>query len=123
MKKILAFTLAELVIVLSIIATLSTMLVITFKGNIVNKKKVMFKKAYHIAERNIFDIVNDEDLYPTANSIGEGLKNYGKVTYNDVVQSDESAHLHRHRPPSVDHPICRRNRGIAKRPDHRARQA
>ena len=112
MKKNLAFTIAELVIVLGIIGVLSTMLVITFKGNIVNKKKVMFKKAYHIAERNVHDVVNDEDLYPTVNSIGEGLKKYGRVTYNDLNYgcNDGESSTDCNNPGESDSPAGRRNK-------------
>ena len=59
-----AFTLAETLIVLSIIGILAILIIGTLINSIPDKNKAMFKKAYSITERTIAELVNDETLYP-----------------------------------------------------------
>ena len=59
------FTLAELMVCLTIIAVISTILIPTLGRVRPNKSKAMFKKAYNISERVVYELVNDQELYPT----------------------------------------------------------
>lgn len=69
MKK--AFTLAETLIVFTIIGVLATIMLSSFNKINPDKKKTMFKKGYSVAERVIGELVNDETLYPyDENNIG-----------------------------------------------------
>lgn len=62
-KKNTAFTLAEILIVLSTIGIL-TVLAINSMKNTVDKSKTMYKKAYSNLEQVVGELVNDEQLYP-----------------------------------------------------------
>lgn len=62
MKK--GFTLAETLIVFSIIGVLATIMLTSFSKINPDKEKTMFKKGYSVAERMIGELVNDETLYP-----------------------------------------------------------
>ncbi len=64
MKNIKAFTLAETLIVLSIIGVVAILLLGTLTKSAPDKNKAMFKKAYSVTERTIAELVNDETLYP-----------------------------------------------------------
>ena len=64
MKKIYAFTLAEMLIVLSIIGVLAIIVLSTLQNSTPDKNKALFKKAYSITERTVAELVNDETLYP-----------------------------------------------------------
>ena len=59
-----AFTLAETLIVLSIIGVLALIVLSTLQNSAPDKNKAMFKKAYSITERTVAELVNDETLYP-----------------------------------------------------------
>ncbi len=76
-----AFTLAELMVCLAIIAIISTMLIPTLANYRPNKSKIMFKKAYNITERVVDELVNDADLYPTSYD-KSGFDNVDAVEYN-----------------------------------------
>lgn len=73
-----AFTLSEVLVCLTLVAVLATLLVPTIKEYKPNKNKVMFKKAYQLAERAIVELVNDNDLYPDAAGVN-GFDNVSKV--------------------------------------------
>ncbi len=64
MKKIKAFTLAETLIVLSIIGVVAILVLSTLINSVPDKNKAMFKKAYSVTERTVAELVNDETLYP-----------------------------------------------------------
>lgn len=80
LKKMKAFTLAELLICLMVCATLAAIILPAIAYMRPDKKKVLFKKAYYVAERMVYELANDEDFYPTT---GEtvGLANLNKATY------------------------------------------
>lgn len=59
-----AFTLAEIMIVLTIVAVLSTILLKSMDGMTPDKEIAYFKKAYSVGERIIAELVSDETLYP-----------------------------------------------------------
>lgn len=60
-----AFTLAELMITLTVCAFLAALLLPAIAYIRPDKQKVLFKKAYYVAERMVYELVNDEDFYPT----------------------------------------------------------
>lgn len=75
-----AFTLAETLIVLSIIGILATVSLGVWSKMIPDKEKIMFKKAYQTVEKTAGELVNDENLYPYAlNAIG--FRNKENVTW------------------------------------------
>ena len=80
LKRKNAFTLAELLITLTVCATLASLLLPAIAYIRPDKKKVLFKKAYYVAERMVYELVNDEDFYPTE---GEtvGLANTVRASY------------------------------------------
>lgn len=82
-----AFTLGEVLITLVLFGALAAMLLPAISHVRPNKSKVMFKKAYYTAERMVYELVNDEDLYP---SEGEttGLANTSQVPYLGVNYGD-----------------------------------
>ena len=62
--KIRAFTLAETLIVLSIIGVLALIMLSNLQNATPDKNKALFKKAYSIVERTVAELVNDENFYP-----------------------------------------------------------
>lgn len=80
LKKNKGFTLAELLIALAVCASLAAIIMPAIAYIRPDKKKVMFKKAYYVAERMVYELANDEDFYPTT---GEtvGLANTIQTTY------------------------------------------
>ncbi len=81
-----AFTLAELMVCLTIIAVISTILIPTLSKLRPNRSKAMFKKAYNIAERIVYELVNDQELYPISDDT-VGFDNTSEVQYNGVDYS------------------------------------
>jgi len=77
----LAFTMAEMLVCLSVISILATILIPTIGSLRPDRSKVMFKKAFMISERVVSELVNDSDLYPEASGVN-GLDNVGVVYYN-----------------------------------------
>ena len=59
-----AFTLAETLIVITIIGILAVITMPSLTGSLPDRNKTMFKKAYSIVERTVAEAVNDETLYP-----------------------------------------------------------
>ena len=64
MKHIKGFTLAETLIVISIIGVIAILILGTLFSSAPDKNKALFKKAYSITERTVAELVNDETLYP-----------------------------------------------------------
>lgn len=64
MKKLKAFTLAEILIVLCVIGVLASIMLTSLTGMSPDKTKILFKKAYQITERTVGELVNDETFYP-----------------------------------------------------------
>ncbi len=82
-----AFTLAEVMVTLAVFGVLAALLLPAIANVRPNKNKVMFKKAYYVAERMVFELVNDEDFYPSqgdlvgfANTV---MASYLGHTYDD----------------------------------------
>lgn len=64
-----AFTLAEVMVTLAVFGVLAAMLFPAIASVRPNKSKVLFKKAYYVAERMVFELVNDEDFYPSQGEV------------------------------------------------------
>lgn len=82
------FTLAEVMVCLAIISVLATILIPTLGQFKPNKTKTMFKKAYQISERVIYELVNDNELYPAGDGV-YGLDNVGRVKYGNENYGDD----------------------------------
>ena len=82
MKKLTAFTLGEVLVVIGIIGIIATILLPVINEMQPDRRKVMFKKGYATIERIVTELVNDEHFYPEA--LGKvGLDN----TTTDVFAS------------------------------------
>lgn len=74
------FTLSEIMITLAILGVLAAILIPVINSNRPDRNKSLFRKAYYVAERMVYEIVNDDDLYPTkAGTVG--LDNTDEITY------------------------------------------
>ena len=82
------FTLAEVMVCLAIISVLATILIPTLGQFKPNKTKTMFKKAYQVSERVIYELVNDNELYPAGDGV-YGLDNVAKVKYGNENYGDD----------------------------------
>lgn len=89
------FTLAEVLVCLAVVSVLATILIPTLGKIQPNKNKTMFKKAYQITERVIYELVNDATLYPEVEGV-HGFDNLKRVSFNntnygsDTLNSDEA---------------------------------
>lgn len=63
MKKF-AFTLAEMFVVMSILAIVASVTIPSIATNKVSKNKMLFKKAFKEVEVVVTDLLNDERVYP-----------------------------------------------------------
>lgn len=59
-----AFTLAETLVVLTIIGILVVICLGALMNSTPDKNKALFKKAYSVTERTVAELVNDENFYP-----------------------------------------------------------
>ena len=59
------FTLAEMMVCLAVLSIIATMLIPAIMQVKPAKNKILFKKAYYLAERIVTELVNDEDTYAT----------------------------------------------------------
>lgn len=64
-----AFTLAEILIALTVLGILAAMLIPAIMKLAPSKNKIMFRKAYSIAEKTIDSMITNDQLYP-ASQIG-----------------------------------------------------
>ena len=75
-----AFTLAEVMITLVVLGIMAAILMPVVKNLYPDKQMVMFRKAYYVAERMVYELVNDEDFYPSKEG-KYGLDNVTAVSY------------------------------------------
>lgn len=78
MKKLKAFTLGEMLIVIGIVGVIATLLLPTLSQMQPDRRKVMFKKGYATVDRLVTELVNDDTFYP------EGL---GKEGFDNTTVS------------------------------------
>ena len=84
-----AFTLAEVLVCLAVLSVLATILIPTLGQFKPNKTKTMFKKTYQVAERIIYEMVNDNELYPDVDGI-YGFDNVAKIKYDGVEYGSDT---------------------------------
>lgn len=75
-----AFTLGEIMVTLAVVGVLAAIMLPTVGKAKPNKPKALFKKAYYVAERMVYELVNDEDIYPS-NGLNFGLDSVGEIEY------------------------------------------
>ena len=75
------FTMAEMLVCLSVISIIATILIPTIGNLHPNKTKAMFKKAYQVTERVVYELVNDTELYPE----GSGVVGFDNVGLGEFV--------------------------------------
>ena len=80
-RKMKAFTLAEVMVTLAIMGVLASIMLPVMSKIRPDKTKATFKKAYYVVERTVYDMVTDESLYPELGSY-KGFDNTQEVTYN-----------------------------------------
>ena len=64
MKKILGFTLAELMIAMAVLGILLAVVMPTMTTRTANKNKMYIKKAYYTTTEVVSALINDPELYP-----------------------------------------------------------
>lgn len=77
-----AFTLAEVMITLCILGVLAAVLMPVIKDLYPDKNMVMFRKSYYLIEKVVYELVNDDSLYPESEDEDKfGLNNVDSVVY------------------------------------------
>ena len=76
-----AFTMAEMLLCLGLISAIAAILIPTLGNVKPDKSEAMFKKAYQMTERIVYELVNDPVLYPDEDGV-HGFDNVGVVYYN-----------------------------------------
>ena len=74
------FTLAEVMVSLAVVGILASIMLPVISKARPNKQKALFKKAYYVAERIVYELVNDDDLYPSKTDT-VGFDNTDEVEY------------------------------------------
>lgn len=77
------FSMAELLICLGLIAALAGILIPSLGQFKPDRNKGMFKKAYLLTERIVYELVNDEDLYKSGTGV-VGFDNVETINYNGL---------------------------------------
>ena len=95
MKKILGFTLTELMIAITVLGILTAAVLPAILGNNPNQNKVMMKKAYYTTAEVISEMINDESLFSRIGEYGidyateiSGSPYVGVLNNNDAVYFD-----------------------------------
>ena len=78
------FTLAEILIAIGLVGIISAIVFSTLIHNKPNKNKAMYKKAYYVIERNVAEMIMDDDTFPT--EIDDGSK--GLAYYDPSADVD-----------------------------------
>lgn len=84
------YTLAEVLVVMALLGILAAILLPAVSNVRPDRNKMMFKKAYHIAERIVYELVNDDNLYPSKEGKYYGLDNLEQVNDNGVAMPADS---------------------------------
>ena len=83
------YTLSEILVTLAILGVLISVMLPTIVRVNPNKQKALFKKAYYVAERIVYELVNDDDVYPIAPGTS-GFDNVGEVTYLGISYGSDT---------------------------------
>lgn len=81
------FTLAEVLVTLTILGVIAAILIPAITKTTPNSQKVMFKKAYNILEQAVDFLINDDILYP--NETGQSGFNYATDTTGDSTTNNK----------------------------------
>lgn len=82
---------AEMLVTIGIVGVLAAILFPTLRDVFPNQEKMMFKKAYYVAERIVSELANDDDLYPASGAVDKAyLANTEEVTYKGKKYSGET---------------------------------
>ena len=80
-----AFTLAETLVTIGLIGVLAAIMIPGMQQFTPNKKKTLFKKAANTAERIIYEMYNDDEIYPRIGRDGttqyDGFDNTERVVF------------------------------------------
>lgn len=68
MKRLKAFTLAEVMIAMTVLGVLIAMVLPVIMDSMPNQNKMMVKKAFYVTENTVQDLINDSNLYPDNSS-------------------------------------------------------
>ena len=79
------FTLSEVMVTMAILGVLAAVIVSSISAMKPNVEKLMFKKAYRIAEAVVADMISDTSLYPPDDE-GESLFTYHTAAVNFCEQ-------------------------------------
>lgn len=80
LNKKTAFTLGEVLVTLAVLGVLASIMLPIIGSARPNKHKSLFKKAYYVAERMVYELVNDENLYPSVSGTN-GFDSVGAIEY------------------------------------------
>lgn len=83
------FSLGEMIITMGIVAFLAVVFMPMLKGIMPNQEQIMFKKAYSITERIVYELVNDEDFYPEVEGVNakQYFGNTEEITSKGITYS------------------------------------
>lgn len=95
MKKLLGFTLTELMIAITVLGILTAAVLPAVLGNNPNQNKVMIKKAYFTTAEVVSEMINNESLFARFDSDGNdyalgeyGNRNVGILNNGEAVDFD-----------------------------------
>ena len=80
------YTLSEVLVVLALLGVLAAILLPAIARVRPDRNKMMFKKAYYTAERIVYELVNDDALYPSVSG-KKGLDYLSSVTFGGNTYS------------------------------------
>lgn len=92
-----AFTMAETLITISLIGVLAALLIPAMRQFTPDRNKTLFKKAANTAERIVYEIYNDDEIYPRTGRDGvtqyDGFDNTERVVFmgNDYGHDTDAA--------------------------------
>lgn len=93
MKKSIAFTMSEALIVLGIVSVLAAISVVAISNAKPDDNIVMFRRAYSTASAAVQEMLNDRELYPNAENLDTesvlGSVNDNKLGFKDTVITAE----------------------------------
>lgn len=87
-KKKYAFTMAEMLIVLTVVGTMATVIMYAISSVKPDSNVVMFKKAFYVTEKIIAEMLDDDALYPKNTSPGLSNQNTEAYHNGEVIKSD-----------------------------------
>lgn len=90
MKRLLGFTLTELMVAITVLGVLTAAVLPAILGNNPNQNKMMMKKAYYVTAEVVSDMINDDTLYPTLDANGYEYTGYGALRNTVAATYDSS---------------------------------